>query len=114
MSTNHTLSTVVTTAITLTASGADGTPFTITSTGGVSYTAPSPFAGDFYGAVTGVILSTISNAGDVTNNNRYGIYLRDGGLVLNTGSIYGNSTGVKGDNISSITSLNPITFERSA
>jgi hypothetical protein len=51
----------------------------------VSYTAPSPFAGDFYGAVTGIVLSTISNAGHVTNNNRYGIYLRDGGLLTNTG-----------------------------
>lgn len=106
MSTDHTLSSTVTAGITLTASGTDGTPFTITSTGAVLY-ASTP---SFYGAVTGVILSTVSNAGHVTNG-RYGVYLRDGGLITNTGSIYGGSAGVKGDNISSITSLNPITFD---
>jgi hypothetical protein len=81
----------------------------ITSTGAVTYAAVP----DFYGAVTGVILSTVSNAGHITNG-RYGIYLRDGGLVTNTGSIYGGTNGVKGENITSISIQNSsISFDRS-
>ncbi len=49
----------------------------------------------------GVVLATVSNAGHVTSN-RYGIYLRAGGLLTNSGSIYGGLNGVKGDHISAI------------
>src|ERR1700679_3184354 len=71
MSTNHTLSSANTSGITLTASGADGTPFTITDTGSINNVS----AGGSYGALTGTVLSTVTNAGHVTSN-RYGIYLR--------------------------------------
>ncbi|HEY1412755.1 MAG TPA: Hint domain-containing protein, partial [Rhodopila sp.] len=97
MSTSHTLSSAITSGITLTASGANGTPFTITSAGSINDSS----AAESYGALTGTVLSTVTNAGHVTSN-RYGIYLRAGGLLTNTGSIYGGTNGVKGEHITAI------------
>jgi antigen 43 len=97
MSTNHTLSSSITSGITLTASGADGTPFTITNTGAIDNSGEA----ESYGALTGAVFATVTNAGHVTGS-RYGIYLRAGGLLTNTGSIYGLSNGVKGEHITAI------------
>ncbi len=93
----YTLSSTAPAAITLTATGAYASPFTITSTGSIN----APSAPESYGALTGVVLATVTNAGHVTSNN-YGIYLRDGGLLTNTGSIYGGTNGVKGEHITAI------------
>ena len=98
----YTLSSTAPGAITLTAGGAYGSPFTITSTGSIN----APSAPETYGALTGVVLATVTNAGHVTSN-RYGIYLRDGGLLTNTGSIYADSNGVKGEHITGITRHSP-------
>jgi hypothetical protein len=93
----YTLSSTAPAAITLASTGAYKSPFTITSTGAIN----APGALESYGALTGVVLATVTNAGHVTSN-RYGIYLRDGGLLTNTGSIYGGSNGVKGEHITAI------------
>ena len=96
----YTLSSAITTGITLTSPGPDKSPFTITSTGSINDSS----APESYGALTGVVLATVTNAGHVTAN-RYGIYLRDGGLLTNTGSIYAASNGVKGEHITAINGI---------
>ncbi len=80
-------------------------PTTISSTGSISDSS----AAESYGALTGAVFATITNAGHVTSN-RYGIYLRAGGLLTNTGSIYGSSNGVKGEHITAILGVDDFTY----
>lgn len=105
MSTIHTLSSANTSGITLTASGVDGTPFTITASGSIN----EPTAAESYGALTGTVLSTVTNAGHVSSG-RYGVYLRAGGLLTNTGSIYGGTNGVKGEHITAIHGIDSFSY----
>jgi Hint domain len=91
----NSLTTSISTAITLTAGGADTSPFTVTSTGTINAATTAPT----YGALTGIVLSTITNNG-LINGGRYGVYLRDGGTLTNTGSINGGSWGVRTEDYS--------------
>ena len=43
-------------------------------------------------------------------SDRYGIYLRAGGLLTNTGSIFGGSNGVKGEHITAILGIDSFTY----
>ena len=91
----YTISSAVDTGVTLTTTSAYLSPLTITSAGSVN----DPAAAEGYGAVTGLgSLRTVTNYGKVTGG-QYGIYLRDGGLVTNAGTVTGTTNGVKGENI---------------
>ena len=80
-------------------------PTTIASTGSISDSS----AAESYGALTGAVFATITNAGHVTSG-RYGIYLRAGGLLTNTGAIFGGSNGVKGEHITAILGIDDFTY----
>jgi hypothetical protein len=91
---SYTLSSAVSAGIVLTSGGAYKSPFTVTSTGSITDTA-SP---EGYGALTALVHGSATNDGYI-NGGRYGVYLRNGGLVTNAGTILGTVNGVKGENI---------------